>query len=59
MILIGVLLGLLLGLLFGGRLDALVNVRLRFTLLLLGFCVEYAAWTVGLGAIALLRFERR
>jgi MFS family permease len=35
-ILIGILLGLLLGLLFGGRLDALVNVRLRFALLLLG-----------------------
>jgi hypothetical protein len=34
-------------------------VPLGWTLLVLGFLVEYAAWTVGLGAIALLRFERR
>jgi len=34
-ILYGVLIGLLLGLLFGGRLDALISVRLRFVLLLL------------------------
>lgn len=39
MILIGILLGFLLGLLFGGRLDALLNVRLRFVLLLLGALV--------------------
>jgi len=35
-ILYGVLIGLLLGFLFGGRVDALVNVRLRFALLLVG-----------------------
>jgi hypothetical protein len=34
-------------------------VPITWTLLLLGFFVEYIAWTVGLGAIALLRFERR
>ncbi|HVH29492.1 MAG TPA: polymer-forming cytoskeletal protein, partial [Vicinamibacterales bacterium] len=30
-----------------------------WTLLLFGLLVEYVAWTVGLGAVALLRFERR
>ncbi len=34
MILIGAIAGLLLGLLFGGRLDCLINVRLRFALLI-------------------------
>jgi hypothetical protein len=33
-------------------------VPLTWALLLLGFFVEYVAWTVGLGAIALLRFGR-
>jgi hypothetical protein len=30
-----------------------------WTLLLFGLLVEYVAWTVGLGAVALLRFDRR
>jgi hypothetical protein len=47
-----VLIGGLIGL--GGGL----LVPLTWALLLLGFFVEYAAWTVGLGAIALLRFGR-
>jgi hypothetical protein len=48
-----VLIGGLIGL--GGG----VLVPFTYTLLFLGFFVEYLAWTVGLGAIALLRFERR
>jgi len=47
-----VLIGGLIGL--GGGL----LVPLTWALLLLGFFVEYVAWTVGLGAIALLRFGR-
>ena len=47
-----VLIGGLIGL--GGGL----LVPLTWALLFLGFFVEYAAWTVGLGAIALLRFGR-
>jgi DHA3 family macrolide efflux protein-like MFS transporter len=39
MMLLGILVGLALGLVFGGRLDALLNVRLRFVLLLLGALV--------------------
>ncbi len=29
------------------------------TLLFIGFCAEYVAWTVGFGAVALSRFDRR
>jgi hypothetical protein len=32
---------------------------LTWTLLILGVCAEYLAWTVGLGAIALVRFDRK
>ena len=32
---------------------------LTAVLLLLGFVVEYLAWTVGFGAVALMRFDRR
>ena len=53
--------GLLSPVLIGGLigLGGGVLVPLTYTLLFLGFFVEYLAWTVGLGAIALLRFERR
>jgi hypothetical protein len=30
-----------------------------WALLGVGFFVEYAAWTVGLGAVALARFDRK
>jgi hypothetical protein len=32
---------------------------ITWTLLLIGFVAEYLAWTVGLGAVALVRFDRR
>ena len=48
-----VLIGRLLG--FGGGLLWPIT----WTLLLLGFLAEYAVWTVGLGAIALVRFDRK
>jgi len=53
--------GLLSPVLIGGLigLGGSLLVPLTWTLLFLGFFVEYLAWTVGLGAIALLRFERR
>lgn len=38
---------------------AAVLLPLALPLLLFGFFVEYAAWTVGLGAVALSRFDRR
>ncbi len=48
-VLIGRLLGFARGLLW----------PITWTLLLLGFLAEYAVWTVGLGAIALVRFDRK
>ena len=48
-----VLLSRLIG--FGGVLLSPIT----WTLLLLGFLVEYLTWTVGLGAVALVRFDRR
>jgi hypothetical protein len=48
-----VLLGRLVG--FAGG----VLVPLAWALLFLGFLVEYAVWTVGLGAVALARFDRK
>jgi hypothetical protein len=53
MVLLPVVIGRLIG--FGG---ALVS-PITWTLLLLGFLAEYVAWTVGLGAVALVRFDRR
>jgi len=30
-----------------------------WALLIIGLCAEYIAWTIGLGAIALVRFDRK
>jgi hypothetical protein len=53
MVLLPVVIGRLVG--FGGTLVSPIT----WTLLLLGFLAEYVAWTVGLGAVALVRFDRR
>jgi hypothetical protein len=34
-------------------------VPVTWALLILGLCAEYIAWTIGLGAIALVRFDRK
>jgi hypothetical protein len=47
-VILGRLIGLTGGLLF----------PLTLALAVLGFLLEYVAWTVGFGAVALLRFDR-
>ena len=46
-----------LGLLFGGL--PFVGGFLSSSLAFVGFCLEYLAWTIGFGAVALVRFQSR
>ena len=47
-----------------GRVETSVNIRemlfpLAMTLGIAGFVIEYLAWTIGFGAVALTRFRRK
>jgi hypothetical protein len=42
---------------FGGSFGGSVFAALAAAVLFAGFCLEYLVWTVGLGAVALLRFQ--
>jgi len=47
----------MIGLLFGGL--PLIGGFLGGSLALVGYCLEYLAWTIGFGAVALVRFQSR